>query len=55
MDAVLTRGEGEPLWTANYSYKGGYELSGFVIDTPEKAARLVARRLATRFAADSKK
>ena len=55
MDAVLTRGDAEPIWTANYSYKGGYEFSGFVIDTPEKAARLVARRLAMRFAADSKR
>jgi hypothetical protein len=55
MVAVLKRNDGEQLWTAAYSYKGGYELSGFVVNTPEKAARLVAKRLAARFIADSKK
>jgi hypothetical protein len=55
MAAVLKHNNGEQLWTASYSYKGGYELSGLVINTPEKAARLVAQRLAARFAADAKK
>ena len=55
MLAVLKHNDGALLWTAAYDYKGGYELSGFVVDTPEKAARLVARRLAARFAADAKR
>ena len=55
MLAVLRHNDGVQLWSASYDYKGGYELSGFVVNTPEKAARLVAKRLAARFAADSKR
>jgi hypothetical protein len=55
MLAVLKHNDGAQLWTAAYDYKGGYELSGFVVNTPEKAARLVTKRLAVRFAADSKR
>ena len=55
MLAVLRRADGERLWSADYSYKGGWEMSGWVVNTPEEAARLVAKRLAARFAADTKK
>ena len=55
MVAVLKHNDGAALWTASYVYKGGYELSGYVVNTPEKAARLVAERLAARFAVDAKK
>jgi len=55
MLAVLKHADGERLWSADYSYKGGWEMSGWVVNTPEEAARLVARRLAARFAADIKK
>jgi hypothetical protein len=55
MVAVLKHNNGAALWTASYGYKGGYELSGYVVNTPAKAARLVAKRLAARFAADAKK
>ncbi len=55
MVAVLKQNNGAALWTASYSYRGGYELSGYTVNTPEKAARLVASRLAARFAADAKK
>ncbi len=55
MLAVLKHSDGERLWSADYSYKGGWEMSGFVVNTPEEAARLVTRRLAARFAQDAKK
>jgi hypothetical protein len=53
MLAVLRGANGERQWSADYSYKGGWELSGFVVNTPEEAARLVTKRLAARFAADT--
>ena len=55
MLAVLRRGDGERLWTADYSCKGGWELSGWVVNTPEEAARLVSKRLAARYVADTHK
>ena len=55
MLAVLRRGDGERLWSADYSYKGGWEMSGFVVNTPEEAARLVIKRLKARFVLDAKK
>ena len=55
MLAVLKKTDGERLWSADYSYKGGWELSGFVVNTPEEAARLIVKRLAARFASDAKR
>jgi hypothetical protein len=52
MLAVLRHNDGERLWSADYSYKGGWEMSGWVVNTPEEAARLVSKRLATRFSQD---
>jgi hypothetical protein len=52
MLAVLKREDGERLWSADYSYKGGWEMSGWVVNTPEEAARLIVKRLKTRFVAD---
>lgn len=49
---VLKKTDGDRLWTADYSYKGGWELSGFVVNTPEEAARLVLKRLKERFDSD---
>lgn len=54
MLAVLKRSDGQRLWSADYSYKGGWELSGWVVNTPEEAARLVTKRLKARFVEDSK-
>ena len=50
MEAVLKGADGERLWAADYAYHGGWELSGFTTSTPAQAARLVARRLAARYA-----
>ncbi len=55
MLAVLKHDDGERLWSADYSYKGGWEMSGWVVNTPEEAARLITKRLAARFVADSRK
>lgn len=52
MIAVLRNNDGDRLWTADYNYKGGWELSGWVVNTPEEAARLVSRRLAENFRRD---
>jgi len=53
MIAVLRHADGERLWSGDYDYKGGWEMSGFVVNTPEEAARLVTRRLRERFASDA--
>ena len=52
MLAVLRGADGERQWSADYSYKGGWELSGWVVNTPEEAARLIVKRLKTRFVTD---
>ncbi len=52
MEAVLKGADGERLWAADYAYHGGWELSGFTTSTPAQAARLIARRLAARYALD---
>ncbi len=36
---------GRRLYTADYDYKGGWELSGWVVNTPEEAARLCLERV----------
>ncbi len=55
MLAVLRQGDGERLWSGDYSYKGGWELSGWVVNTPEEAARLVAKRLKGQYLKDTHK
>jgi hypothetical protein len=52
---VLKKNDGERIWTADYNYKGGWEMSGWVVNTPEEAARLVIRRLKEKFQNDFKK
>jgi hypothetical protein len=37
------------LWSGEYDYKGGMEMSGFKVTTKEEAAKLVVQRLATKF------
>jgi hypothetical protein len=54
MVMVLKHRDGERLWSAYYNYKGGWELSGWVVNTPEEAARLVTRRLKAHFVQDFK-
>ena len=42
---VVVKNHGTRVWSADYQYKGGMELSGFYVNTPDEAARLCARRL----------
>jgi len=44
--------EGNRLWTADYQYKGGWEMSGWVVNTPDEAGRLCVKRLKKRMEAD---
>jgi len=52
---VLKKSDGERIWTADYNYKGGWEMSGFVVNTSDEAARLVLKRLKEKFESDFKK
>ena len=52
---VLKNGDGDRLWTADYNYKGGWEWSGWTVNTAEEAARLVLKRLKEKFESDFKK
>jgi hypothetical protein len=49
---VLKKSDGERLWTADYNYKGGWEMSGWVVNTPDEAAHLVLKRLKEKFQSD---
>jgi hypothetical protein len=55
MFIVLKKIDGERIWTADYNYKGGWEMSGFSVNTPDEAARLVIKRLKNKFTNDFKK
>ncbi len=55
MHVVLKQADARPLWSADYDYDGGMELSGWTVKTPAQAAALVARRLAARYRVDSQR
>jgi hypothetical protein len=42
---VIRDAEGKRLWSADYAYKGGWELSGFYVNTPEEAARYCLQKV----------
>ena len=42
------------FWSADYTYKGGYEMSGFVVNSADAAAKLCVTRLSDRFDYDFK-
>lgn len=44
--------DGERLWTCEYNYKGGLELSSFSVNSPAESAKLVTKRIAEKFASD---
>lgn len=52
---VLKKANGERLWIADYNYKGGWEMSGWSVNTPDEAARLVVERLKDKFESDFNK
>lgn len=43
---------GARLWTADYNYKGGWEMSGWSVNTADEAARLCIKRLKKRLQND---
>jgi hypothetical protein len=52
---VLKKSDGKRIWTADYNYKGGWEMSGWSVNTPDEAARLVIKRLKNKFKNDFQK
>jgi len=44
--------DGTRLWTADYEYKGGSDISGFWVNTAEGAARVCIKRLKARMEKD---
>lgn len=52
MIVVVRDSEGRRLYAADYDYKGGWELSGWVVNTPEEAARLCIERIRARMSTD---
>jgi hypothetical protein len=42
---VVRDSKGHRLYSADYKYKGGWEFSGWVVNTPEEAARLCIERV----------
>jgi len=51
---VIKDNKGNRLWTGEYTYKGGMELSGFAVNAPAEAAKLVIDRMAKQFVGDFK-
>lgn len=51
---MVIRGTGhERLWTSEYNYKGGMEMSGFAVNSAAEAAKLSVQRLAKKFNAEA--
>ena len=42
---VVRDARGHRIYSADYNYKGGWELSGWVVNTPEEAAHLCIERV----------
>ena len=49
---TLKDATGNRLWTADYEYKGGSDISGFWVNTADGAARLCVKRLRARMQRD---
>jgi hypothetical protein len=52
MLVVIRAPSKERLWTGEYNYKGGMEMSGFKVTTKEEAAKLVVQRISKQFESD---
>lgn len=52
MLVILKDSSGKRLWSADYKYKGGWEMSGFSVNTPQEAARLCIERVAEKLNQD---
>lgn len=49
---IIKARDGRRLWTGEYTYKGGMELSGFAVNSQAEGAKLVASRMADKFRLD---
>jgi uncharacterized protein YceK len=49
---VVKKNDGEQIWSADYNYKGGWETSGYEVNSPGQAALLVTKRLKEKFLSD---
>jgi hypothetical protein len=49
---TLRDNSGTRLWNADYNYKGGWEMSGWSVNTADEAARLCIKRLKKRMESD---
>ena len=54
MIVVIRDEAGNRLYSADYKYKGGWELSGWVVNTPAEAAKLCMQRIHKKMLADLK-
>lgn len=52
MLVILKDSSGKRLWSADYKYKGGWEMSGWSVNTPQEAARLCIERVAEKLKQD---
>jgi len=52
MLVVIKRNDGKRLWNGNYRYKGGWEMSGWTVKTPDEAASLMLKRLHRKLKSD---
>lgn len=52
MIVILKDNDGKRLWSADYKYKGGWEMSGWSVNTPQEAARLCVQRVAEKLKQD---
>jgi hypothetical protein len=52
MLVILKDSVGKRLWSADYKYKGGWEMSGWSVNTAQEAARLCVHRVAEKLKQD---
>ena len=49
---IIKSSTGKRLWTGEYNYKGGMEMSSFTINSPVEAAKLVSKRIVNKLVSD---
>ncbi len=54
MLVIVKDKSGKRLWSADYTYKGGWEMSGFAVNTSTEASKLCINRLVKQFRSDYK-
>lgn len=49
---MIKDSSGNRLWTGEYTYKGGWEMSSFTVNSPVEAAKLVTKRIVNKLVSD---